>query len=440
MNIKIKNKSDFERVVHLTLVDDDFQEERKTSIANIGKELKIKGFRPGKVPPQIVEREVGNDYINQNAIELALPRLVFDFLKDKELQPAITPSIQKIENKKDQYLVEVIVTLWPKIKKLPKTDIEIVIDEIEPEDQAIKEQIENIRTQFAEVEKVERAADTGDFITMNLTVRRGGEELENLSAQDHLYEVGSGNFAEQLDKKIQGSKSGAIIKFRDVPLADGEDEEAEFTVLVKDVRNKILPDLTDDWVKEVLDFDSVSSLEDEFRSNLTFQNKRRAVSEFQSKLITELINATKDELPEQLVVAEMEAILRRFLSELEQNSISLEDYFKATGLNEETMKEDLTKQATNNLKMVLILDKVIEENNIELDDADIKEIDEHFKTHDSKEDETELAAHRVSIENDAIRNKALVYLMDSAFPIDSKGEEVYLRDVYTQDRDRREEE
>ena len=187
MNIKIKNKSDFERVVHLTLVDDDFQEERKTSIANIGKELKIKGFRPGKVPPQIVEREVGDDYINQNAIELALPRLVFDFLKEKELQPAITPSIQKIENKKDQYLVEVIVTLWPKIKKLPKTDIEIVIDEIEPEDQAVKEQIENIRKQFAEVEKVERAADTGDFITMNLTARRGGEDLENLSVQDHLY-------------------------------------------------------------------------------------------------------------------------------------------------------------------------------------------------------------------------------------------------------------
>ena len=105
MNIKIKNKSDFERIVELTLSDSDFQEERKASIVNIGKELKIKGFRPGKIPPQIVEREVGDDYINQNAIELALPRLVFDFLKEKELQPALTPSIQKIENKKDKYLV-----------------------------------------------------------------------------------------------------------------------------------------------------------------------------------------------------------------------------------------------------------------------------------------------------------------------------------------------
>ena len=104
------------------------------------------------------------------------------------------------------------------------------------------------------------------------------------------------------------------------------------------------------------------------------------------------------------------------------------------------MKEDLTIQATNNLKMVLILDKVIEENNIELDDSDIKEIDEHFKTHDSKEDEAELAAHRISIENEAVRNKSLIFLMDSAFPIDAKGEEVYLRDVYTQDRDIREEE
>ncbi len=440
MDIKIKNKTDFEKVINLTLVDKDFEEEKKTSITNIGKELKIKGFRPGKIPPAIIEKEVGLEYINQNAIELALPRLVFDILKDKEIQPAVSPSIQKIENKKDKYNVEVVVSLWPKIKKLPKTNIKITVSDIDPTDEELEEQIKAVAGQFAEVELVERAADSGDYVTMNLTTTRNGKELEELTVQDHLYEVGSGIFSEELDKKLKGSKAGAIVKFQDIPQGNREGEEAEFSVLVKDVRSKVLPDLTDEWVKEILDFDSVFALEEEFKSNLTLQNKRRAVSEFQNKLVTELISNTEDVLPEQLVITEMEAILRRFLLELEQSSISLEDYFKATGLNEDKLKEDLTKQATNNLNMILILDKVIEENEIELDDFDLKEIEDHLKTHDDTEDEMEITSHRLNLENEQIRNKALIYLMNAATPIDSKGEEVYLKDVYTQDRETREEE
>jgi FKBP-type peptidyl-prolyl cis-trans isomerase (trigger factor) len=113
---------------------------------------------------------------------------------------------------------------------------------------------------------------------------------------------------------------------------------------------------------------------------------------------------------------------------------------KETGLNEDQLKEDLTKQATNNLTMILILDKVIEEKNIELDDFDTKEIEDHLKNHDDKEDEMEITSHRLNLENEQIRNKALIHLMNTATPIDSKGEEVYLKDVYTQDRETREEE
>ena len=216
MDIKIKNKTDFEKVINLTLVDKDFEEEKKTSITNIGKELKIKGFRPGKIPPAIIEKEVGLEYINQNAIELALPRLVFDILKDKEIQPAVSPSIQKIENKKDKYNVEVVVSLWPKIKKLPKTNIKITVSDIDPTDEELEEQIKAVAGQFAEVELVERAADSGDYVTMNLTTTRNGKELEELTVQDHLYEVGSGIFSEELDKKLKGSKAGAIVKFQDM--------------------------------------------------------------------------------------------------------------------------------------------------------------------------------------------------------------------------------
>ena len=442
MEYKIKKKTDYEKIATLTLSDEDFKEEKKSSVSNIGKELKIKGFRPGKIPASIIEREVGLEYINQNAIELALPRLVFDILKDEEIEPAISPTIKKIENKKDKFNVEVVITLWPKIKKLPKTDIKISISDIDPTDEEIEEQIQSLRGQFAEVEIVERAVGREDYLTMNLTATRNGKELEDLSVQDHLYEVGSGQFSKELDKKLEGSKAGAIIKYSDIPITkNGEGEtEAEFSVLVKDVRSKLLPELTDEWVKNVLDFESVSSLVEEFKTNLKFQNKKRAASELKSKLVTELIENTEDTLPEQLVITEMEAILRRFLMELEQNSISMEDYFKATGLTEDSLKDDLTKQATNNLKMILILDRVIEENNLKLDDFENNEINEHLKTHDDNEDEIEITTHRLNLENEQIRNKALIYLMDKATPVDSKGVEVYLKDVYTQDRDTREEE
>ena len=442
MEYKIKKKTDYEKIATLTLSDEDFKEEKKSSVSNIGKELKIKGFRPGKIPASIIEREVGLEYINQNAIELALPRLVFDILKDEEIEPAISPTIKKIENKKDKFNVEVVITLWPKIKKLPKTDIKISISDIDPTDEEIEEQIQRVRGQFAEVEIVERAVGREDYLTMNLTATRNGKELKDLSVQDHLYEVGSGQFSKELDKKLEGSKAGAIIKYSDIPLTkNGEGEtEAEFSVLVKDVRSKLLPELTDEWVKNVLDFESVSSLVEEFKTNLKFQNKKRAASELKSKLVTELIENTEDTLPEQLVITEMEAILRRFLMELEQNSISMEDYFKATGLTEDSLKDDLTKQATNNLKMILILDRVIEENNLKLDDFENNEINEHLKTHDDNEDEIEITTHRLNLENEQIRNKALIYLMDKATPVDSKGVEVYLKDVYTQDRDTREEE
>jgi len=440
MEYKLKKKTDYEKIATLTLSIEDFEEEKKSSISNIGKELKIKGFRPGKIPATIIEREVGLEYINQNAIELALPRLVFDILKDEELEPAIGPSIKKIENKKDKYIAEVVITLWPKIKKLPKTDVRISISDIEPTDEEIEEQIQNIRGQFAEVELVERAAGGEDYVTINLTATRNGAEIKELSVQDHLYEVGSGQFSKELDKKLEGLKAGAIIKYNDIPLTNNEESEAEFSVLVKDVRSKLLPELNDEWVKNVLDFESVASLEEEFKTNLKVQNKQKAVSEFQSKLATELIENTEDTLPEQLVITEMEAILKRFLMELEQNSISMEDYFKATGLTEDALKQDLTKQATNNLKMILILDRVIEDNDLKLDDIQKKEINEHLKTHDGTEDEIEIATHKSNLENEQIRNKALVYLMDQATPVDSKGEEVYLKDVYTQDSDTREEE
>ena len=145
-------------------------------------------------------------------------------------------------------------------------------------------------------------------------------------------------------------------------------------------------------------------------------------------------------LPEQLVIAEMDSILQNFLAELEQNNIKLEDYFKITGLTEEALREDLNQQASRNLSMVLILDKVIEDFEIKLNENDNSLIDQHMESHDSDKDDVEKTTHRMNLEAESLRNKAMLHVLQNGVSIDKNGEKVYLQDVYNQESETGEEE
>jgi FKBP-type peptidyl-prolyl cis-trans isomerase (trigger factor) len=135
----------------------------------------------------------------------------------------------------------------------------------------------------------------------------------------------------------------------------------------------------------------------------------------------------------------MDSILQNFINELAQNNIKMEDYFQVTGLTEEALRDDLNKQATRNLTMVVILDKVIEELDIKLEEEDTALIEEHMKSHESQ-DEVESTTHRLNLEAESLRNKAMLHVLKSGSSVDKNGEKVYLQDVYNQDTDTREEE
>ena len=273
---------------------------------------------------------------------------------------------------------------------------------------------------------------------MNISAKKNNNDLKDFNFQDYLYEVGSNTLTAQLDSKLEAVSPGAIVKFNENLPQLGE-ENVEVTVLVKEVREKILPDLTDEWVSETTEFDDIKNLKEELEKNIEMIKKRQVASQYQAELTNKLIEEAKIDLPEQLVIAEMDSILQNFINELAQNNIKLEDYFQVTGLTEETLREDLNKQATRNLTMVVILDKVIEDLDIKLEDEDNAVIDEHMKSHDN-EDDVENTTHRLNLEAESLRNKAMIHVLKSGSSIDKNGEKVYLQDVYNQDTDTREEE
>ena len=439
MKYKVKKAADFENNIEIDIDFEDLESKKDEAINKISKSLKVKGFRPGKIPKNIVEREVGEDYILEESIDLYLPEQIFEILQKEEINPAVRPVVKELKKEKKSYKVDVLITLWPKLSKLPKLNQSVTVDSIAPTEEEIDDQTERIKLQFADVAKVERPSKTSDYLLVNISSKENGKELEDFSYQDYLYELGSNSLTPSMDSKLEGVSTGAIIKFNDDIPAIGK-SNIEITVLVKEIKEKVMPELTDDWVSSMTEFESIKEMNEELYKNIEMVKKRQVANQYQGLLTSKLIEESKLELPEQLVIAEMDSILRNFMGELNQNNIKIEDYLQMTGLTEEALQEDLKNQATRNLSMVVILDKVVEDKEIQLDEKEIKFIDEHMESHDEEATGIESVSHRLNLESESLRNKAMLHILQEGVSVDENGEKVYLQDVYNQDEEIREEE
>ena len=439
MKYKVKKIGDFENNIEIDIDFEDLESKKDEAINKISKSLKVKGFRPGKIPKNIVEREVGEDYILEESIDLYLPEQIFEILQKEEINPAVRPVVKDLKKEKKSYKVNVLITLWPKLSKLPKLNQTVTVDSIAPTEEEIDDQTERIKLQFADVAKVERPSKTSDYLLVNISSKENGKELEDFSYQDYLYELGSNSLTPSMDSKLEGISTGAIIKFNDDIPAIGK-SNIEITVLVKEIKEKVMPELTDDWVSSMTEFESIKEMNEELYKNIEMVKKRQVANQYQGLLTSKLIEESKLELPEQLVIAEMDSILRNFMGELNQNNIKIEDYLQMTGLTEEALQEDLKNQATRNLSMVVILDKVVEDKEIQLDEKEIKFIDEHMESHDEEATGIESVSHRLNLESESLRNKAMLHILQEGVSVDENGEKVYLQDVYNQDEEIREEE
>ena len=438
MKYKVKKVGDFENSIEINIDFEDLESKKEEAIAKISGSLKVKGFRPGKIPKNIVLREVGEDYILEEAVDLYLPEQIFDILQKEEINPAVRPVVKELSKEKKSFKVDVLITLWPTLSKLPKLNQTVEVESITPTEDEINEQIERIKLQFGEVEKVERPSKASDYLLVNISSIENGIEVKEFNYQDYLYELGSNLLTPSMDSKLEGVSSGAIIKFNDDIPSLGK-SNVEITVLVKEIKQKVMPELTDEWVSSVTEFDTVKEMNEELVKNIEDAKKRQVANQYQGLLTSKIIDESKLELPEQLIIAEMDSILQNFMNELKQNNIQIEDYLNMTGLTEETLQEDLKNQATRNLSMVVILDKVAEEEELKLDEKEVQYIDEYIQSLDEG-DQVQAASRRLNLESESLRNKAMIHVLKQGLSVDANGEKVYLQDVYNQEEELREEE
>ncbi len=435
----------FERMITLRLDEPELEDAKNRASRKLSRDLAIKGFRSGKAPRAVVERMVGADRLRSEAIEDALPEMVSKAIEEAGLEPVTTPRIEAIRDAEGGAVeVEVRVTLWPSADVLPDYSApEVTVELSTVEDGELEEHIERFRNQFAELEPVERPGDNGDFMLINISAHDGGREIEEATASDLLYEIGSRSFIPGLDELLVGASAGDI---REGPaklpegFGDSAGTDVTLRVLVKGVRGKQLPEVTDEWVDDVSEFDSVTELEEALTANLAAMKLTVARGVFQDHLIDGLIDELTVDLPEALVDAEMEASVHNLYHSLEAQSIDLADYLRITGQDEETFTEDLRERATRALKTRILLEGVASAEAMEVADEELAEAmgdlaDSSGRTGDEVRSALRASGQEQALAGDILRRKALDFLISRARAVGADGNEVDLSPPIVENKD-----
>ncbi len=435
MNTNVTDAGPFEKLLTLQIPEADLEAAKAKAARRLSKDLKIKGFRPGKAPRRIVEATVGPERLRSEAIDDLLPTLVTDALREVDVRPAVSPQVEEVRDIDTGLEVEVKVTVWPVLETIPPYEgLEIEVSEPQPTEEELERQLNRLRDQFADLEKVDRPASDGDFVSINLTASRNGELIEEAAANDLLYEVGSGSFVEGLDAQLPGSAAGGIVKFN-APLPPGfgelAGEEVTMQVLVKEVKRKVLPDLTDEWTAETTEFSTVDELRRELSKQIEEVKRGIVRNELQTGLLEALLAEIDILVPEAIIDAEMENTLHRFAHQLEGQGIGIADYLRVTGQDQQVFVDDLRNQADRNVRTDLLLEAVAEAAGFEVTPEEIDEV----VTVLAQQAERDVGEYRAefaesvqekAVMGDILKRKALEVLLESAVPVDQSGNRIDL--------------
>jgi len=406
----------------------------------IAKSVNIPGFRAGKVPPMVIDQRFGRGTVIQEALNEALPRFYDEAVTDNNLVPLAQPEVEvtKLEDG-DSIEFTAEVDVRPDFELPDFSTLQATVDVLEPPDEAVDAQIDILRNRVGSRETVDRAAQDGDVVTIDLVATQEGEALDDATAQGLDYTVGSGQMLDGLDDAVTGLSAGESATFTST-LVGGprKDEEAAINVTVTAVAQQELPEANDEFAQQASDFDTMAELRADLTTRASGVARLEQAAAARDAVLEELIGQLDLEVPENLRLSELEARKEQIGSQLAAAQLTLEQYLSETedeDTDEEAFWATVEKRSSDALKAQIVLDKVAQERGISVDQNDLtqhilrkaqaegtapQQIAEHLQEHPHHIDEYMLEIRR---------GKALALIVESAVVTDSNGERIDLANL-----------
>lgn len=398
----------------------------------LGREVKVPGFRKGKVPRQVLEARIGREALIAEAIEHeAVPEFYAKAVEEHGVEPLSRAKVAPPDYQDGEPLeFSATVEVRPEIDLPAYRGIEIERPALEVTDEHVDTQLDQLRERFAQLEVIGRPLAKGDYAQIDLRATRHSEEIPELTRTDFLYEVGSGTVVPELDSQLEGSRKGDILKFNaTLPESAGEQlsgQEVTFTVLVKEAKAKVLPKLDDDFAQEASEFDTLEELRSHLRERLDEGAEAQTRSEVETRVLGKYLDEIDVPLPESMVNDELQYRASRFVRQLNLMGISLDQYLPGADTTQEQLEADLRAQAERAVKAQLVLEAVAAAEGMEASDEEVEVGIQRQAQRLGREPEDvrkALGQGRAGvIRGDILRSKALAFLVEHADVGVSEGE------------------
>jgi len=405
----------------------EFNDAIDAAFRKIARQVKIPGFRPGKAPRQIVEARVGMDAARQEALSDSLPDYYERALKENDIEPIAAPDIDITSGRESGPIIfDAVVEIMPTVSVAGYQGLKVVLPGFTVTEENIDGKLDMMRDQYGELKVVSRPARDGDYVSMDRKLYRNDETM--MAAEDELYQVGSSTSGTDLDDNLRGARAGDILKFN-VEHPDPEIGEVTFQVLVKEVKEKILPEVTDEWAAEASEFDNVAELRDNIRVQLDAVRKVENAFVMRGRVVEALVELVDEEIPEALVSVELERRLRALLQKVSKQGYDLAAWLQASGRTQEDMVFELRNDSVAAAKLDLALRAIADLEGIESGDdeidAEIARLAEKTgKKAATMRRELDGAGQLPAVRSDLRKSKALEWLIGQTEYVDEEGQPV----------------
>ncbi len=353
----------------------ELEPEFNRAYKQLAQQVRLPGFRPGKAPAKLLEARVGRGAVLEQVVNEVLPSRYNEALTSTELVPLGQPEIEVTKIADGEELVFTAeVDVRPEIDLPDLKTLKISVESIEVTDEEVETELTALRARFGTLKGVERAAQTGDFVAIDLNATVDGEEIPDGKTDGLSHEIGSGQLIEGLDEAITGLSQGESATFTTKLLAgDHAGEEAQITVTLQSIKERELPEADDDFAQLASEFDTIADL----RANLIDQVERvkriHQAEKIRDNALETLLELVEVPLPETIVQSQVDAALHNAIHGLDHDETKLAESLEAQGSSREKFDAENREAAEKAIKTQLLMDAIADDLGIEVGQDDLSE-------------------------------------------------------------------
>ncbi|WP_328414005.1 trigger factor [Streptomyces violaceus] len=402
----------------------------------INQQVTVKGFRKGKVPARVIDQRFGRGAVLEEAVNDALPKFYTDAVNEAELNPLGQPEVDITELKDGETLnFTAEVDIRPSIEIPDYSGIEVEVDAVEVTEEDVDKAVEELRERFASTAPVERAAEDGDVVTIDLEAKVEGEILEDGVADGVSYTIGSGELLDGIDDAVKGVEAGGEATFTsELKGGSAAGKEAEVTVKVTQVAKRELPELDDEFAQLASEFDTIEELRADSRKRLENMKQYDQATQAQERVLEKLLELVEVPVPDKLLEDEVNTRKHNLEHhQLGQMGLDLEKYLEIQGKTVEEFDAETKEAAVKGIKTQFVLDELVKQEKLNVSQ---EELTEHLMRRAASSGMSPDQFAQAVVEGGQVpllvgevaRGKALAVVVEKAAVKDTNGEVVDLDD------------